>query len=150
MNADPSDRTSWREQVEEHMAALGLWSRLADVPQDGLARGRLKRILLGVALLRSSNADRAVIPVDVIQAERLYLATPQAVDAQQQKQSVVANVAGAVALATRDQACDSRPLQSLRQPLVGVYPRRRHSGSQSWRAESPDLRESQKAADCVR
>src|ERR1700722_17597385 len=131
MNADPSNRTSGREQIEEHVAALRPRPRFTDIPQDRLARGRLERILLGVALLRASNADRAIVPADVIQAERLYLATPQAVDAQQQKQSVVANVAEAVALATRNEACDSRPLQSLWQALVGVYTRRRYPVCQS-------------------
>jgi len=97
MNADPGNRTSRRKQVEEHVAALRPRPRFTDIPQDRLACGRFERILLSVALLRASNADRAIVPVDVIQAERLYLATPQAVDAEQQKQSVVANVAGAAA-----------------------------------------------------
>src|SRR6266853_4809237 len=127
MNADPRDRTSWREQVEEHLAALGSRSRFADIPQDRLARGRLERILLGVALLGPSNANRAVLPVDTLQAKRGDLAAPQAIDAQQQEYGAVADVVVAAAPGTSHQSSDGRPLQAFLQPLMGIHPRGCHA-----------------------
>ena len=120
----PGHRPDRGLQRQEQRSFRTRRTNLADVAQDRLSDTARQRIVMGAARLRAAHLQSLLCPVQVVEPEAGNLAGAQAVGDQQHENGPVAYVGGPVAIRGCKQAHDLVPVQSLRDRLAGVTPRR--------------------------
>src|ERR1700754_281687 len=97
------ERLRRRLQPQENLAKICLWTRLAQIKQDGLAHFPHQWILMFPILLGARHDNKFSLPIQILKAQPTNLSTAEAVDSQQHDDGAVANVTWPLLANTCDQ-----------------------------------------------
>ena len=108
-----ADAAVRRIQREEQIPAGGLWTRLSDVFQDGVAHLTLQWVFLYAPALGVVHRERLQPPVEVAQKQARYLTATQSINRQEQQGGFSAQGGGTVPRYPFEQLLYLLPLRSF-------------------------------------
>jgi hypothetical protein len=74
----------WISGTKENLAVSSPGANLADIAEYSVAHSRNQWIILRSSLLAAKDADRLLVPIDIVQAQVPDLSTAKAVGCQEQ------------------------------------------------------------------
>jgi hypothetical protein len=77
---------------EEYFAPRALWSAFAQISHDGFSHGCRQWITLCLALLRASDPDYLLLPIDILQAQLAHFSVAKSIDSEKHEHGMIANV----------------------------------------------------------
>lgn len=144
-----AQRAVRRAESQEYFSSGTAGTDVFQVSIDRIANGRCQRKYVSRLALGPHNMDLVTIPIDVLQPQSRYLATPKTIDHAEQHHRTVTNVDRPVRLHAIQEAYHIFALRTHGQSRMLVEARSRQSLGDGWLAQATTCRISEERSQRI-